>query len=126
VYHPSLPRTPRPHAEIHTDLCSIPIEPLITPYRNVDAIIAFDGSADTTYSYPNGSAMYTTYTRSRQLELNQDVKVRMPEVPSTNGFINGGLNQRPTFFGCNRTDTPIIVYVPLYPWSYYGNTSTVS
>jgi len=48
----------------------------------------------------------------------------MPSVPSVNGFINGGLNTRPVFFGCNDTDTPIIVYVPNYPWSYASNVST--
>jgi lysophospholipase len=49
----------------------------------------------------------------------------MPRVPSANGFINGGFNTRPTFFGCDANGTtPIIVYVPNYPWSYYGNTST--
>jgi lysophospholipase len=103
---------------------NIPIEPLLIPQRNVDAIIAVDASADTTYSFPNGSALRTTFERAAILEQNQDVRIRMPTVPSVNGFINGGLNTRPTFFGCNDTDTPIIVYVPNYPWSYASNTST--
>lgn len=107
---------------------NIPIEPLIIPYRDVDAIIAFDNSADTTYSWPNGSALRTTYERAQALSRNQDVSIRMPEVPSVNGFVNGGLNQRPVFFGCNATNTstPIIVYVPNYPWSTWSNVSTVS
>jgi lysophospholipase len=105
---------------------NIPIEPLLIPQRNVDAIIAVDASADTTYSYPNGSALRTTFERAAILEQNQEVRIRMPAVPSVNGFINGGLNTRPVFFGCNDTDTPIIVYVPNYPWSYASNTSTVS
>jgi len=105
---------------------NIPIEPLLIPQRMVDAIIAVDASADTTYSYPNGSALRTTFERAAILEQNQDVRIRMPDVPSVNGFINGGLNTRPVFFGCNNTDTPIIVYVPNYPWSYASNTSTVS
>jgi len=92
----------------------------------VDAIIAVDASADTEYSYPNGSALRTTFERAAILEQNQDVRIRMPDVPSVNGFINGGLNTRPVFFGCNDTDTPIIVYVPNYPWSYASNVSTVS
>jgi lysophospholipase len=90
----------------------------------MDAIIAFDNSADTTYYWPNGSALYTTYTRAAALAKDQNITLRMPEVPSTNGFINGGLNTRPTFFGCNDTTTPVIVYIPNYPWSYYSNTST--
>jgi lysophospholipase len=49
----------------------------------------------------------------------------MPQVPSTNGFINGGYNTRPTFFGCNdANDTVLIVYIPNAPWSIYSNTST--
>jgi hypothetical protein len=105
---------------------NIPIEPLLVPQRMVDAIIAVDASADTEYSFPNGSALRTTFERAAILEQNQDVRIRMPDVPSVNGFINGGLNTRPVFFGCNETDTPIIVYVPNYPWSYASNVSTVS
>lgn len=100
----------------------------MVPSRGVDAILAFDSSADTTYSWPNGSALYTTYDRSQALERSQNVSIRMPAVPSTNGFINGGWNTRPTFFGCgdNETDTTLIVYVPNYPWSDAANKSTVS
>lgn len=105
---------------------NIPIEPLLAPERMVDAIIAVDASADTTYSFPNGSALRTTFERVQIFEQTQNVRIRMPEVPSVNGFINGGLNTRPTFFGCNDTDTPVIVYVPNYPWSYASNVSTVS
>ena len=105
---------------------NIPLEPLLIPSRNVDAIIALDNSADTTYSWPNGSALRTTYERALQLETQQNVSIRMPVVPSTNGFVNDGLNTRPVFFGCNETDTPIIVYIPNYPWSYASNISTVS
>jgi lysophospholipase len=105
---------------------NIPIEPLLVPDRHVDAIIAIDASADTTYSWPNGSSLRVTYERSLQLEMQQNVSIRMPVVPSTNGFINGGLNTRPVFFGCNDTDKPIIVYIPSYPWSYAANVSTVS
>ncbi|KAI9633403.1 lysophospholipase catalytic domain-containing protein [Dioszegia hungarica] len=105
---------------------NIPIEPLLIPYRNVDAIIAFDSSADTTYSWPNGTALRQTFERAEILAQTQDVSIRMPKIPSANGFINGGFNQRPTIFGCDAQNgsTPLIVYVPNYPWSYYGNTST--
>jgi lysophospholipase len=95
------------------------------PYRNVDAIIAFDSSADTNFSWPDGTALRTTYERALVLAQNQNVSIRMPRVPSVNGFLNGGLNTRPTFFGCDSNGTtPIIVYIPNYPWSYYANTST--
>jgi lysophospholipase len=104
---------------------NVPLETLLVPYRNVDAIIAFDGSGDTNFSWPDGTAVRTTYERSVVLAQNQNVSIRMPRVPSANGFVNGGLNTRPTFFGCDSNGTtPIIVYVPNYPWSYYSNTST--
>lgn len=101
------------------------MEPLLAPERAVDAIIAADVSADTEFSWPNGSALRTTYERAMIFEQTQDVRIRMPPVPSVNGFINGGLNTRPVFFGCNTTDTPIVIYVPNYPWSYASNVSTV-
>ncbi|OCF35914.1 phospholipase B [Kwoniella heveanensis BCC8398] len=103
---------------------NIPLEPLLVPSRNVDAIIAFDSSYDTTYTWPNGTAVRTTFERAKQLAITQDTGIRMPEVPSENGFINGGYNTRPTFFGCNDTTTPVIIYVPSYPWSAAANTST--
>ncbi|KAL7420921.1 Lysophospholipase 1 [Cryptotrichosporon argae] len=103
---------------------NIPIEPLLVPARAVDAILAFDNTADNDYSWPNGSSLYTTYSRAQLLAENQNVSIRMPAVPSENGFVNGGYNSRPTFFGCNDTTTPLIVYVPNYPWSAYTNTST--
>lgn len=78
--------------------------------------------------------MYVNICSNGNGDTNMQVAIGMPEVPSVNGFVNGGLNQRPVFFGCNATATPatgnrtapIIVYIPNYPWSYYGNVSTVS
>lgn len=53
-----------------------PFEPLLIPARGVDAILAFDNSADTTYSWPNGSALWTTYQRF-------DVRFSLPHTPSS-------------------------------------------
>jgi lysophospholipase len=103
---------------------NLPIEPLLVPSRKMDAIVVFDNSGDTSF-WPNGSSLHTTYERAAALLKEQNVTLRMPEVPSPNGFVNGGLNTRPTFFGCNDTTTPVIVYVPTYPWSYPGNISTL-
>ncbi|WWC98312.1 phospholipase B [Kwoniella sp. B9012] len=103
---------------------NIPIEPLLIPFREVDAIIAFDSSYDSPYIWPNGTALRTTFERAKVLAENTGTQIRMPEVPSENGFINGGYNTRPTFFGCNDTTTPLIIYVPSYPWSSAANTST--
>jgi len=100
---------------------NVPLLPLLTPERKVDAILAFDASGDTDLTWPNGDALYTTYT---QLRNNTDFL--MPAVPSPNGFINGGYNTRPTFFGCNDDEAkkPLIVYIPNYPYSAMTNIST--
>ncbi|XAO27098.1 phospholipase B [Cryptococcus bacillisporus CA1280] len=103
---------------------NVPLEPLLIPARAVDAIVAFDASYDTNYIWPNGTALRTTYERARVLAEHENTRVLMPEVPSMNGFVNGGYNSRPTFFGCNDTTTPLIIYVPSYPWSFAANTST--
>jgi len=102
---------------------NIPLEPLLI--RNIDTILAFDNSADTTYSWPNGSAIRTTWSRAvafkEQYHLDE---LKIADIPTTNTFVNKGLNTRPVFFGCNVTDSPLVVYVPHYPWSYYSNSST--
>ncbi|WVQ72738.1 hypothetical protein IAR50_002298 [Cryptococcus sp. DSM 104548] len=103
---------------------NLPLEPFIQQTRKLDAIIAFDASGDTDTTWPNGSAPRTTFERAQVLSQYQNMQVRMPEVPSENGFVNGGFNSRPTFFGCNDTDTPMLVYIPSYPWSVASNTST--
>ncbi|EIW66264.1 hypothetical protein TREMEDRAFT_45759 [Tremella mesenterica DSM 1558] len=106
---------------------NIPVEPLLIPERAVDAILAFDSSADTPYSWPNGSSLVVTYQSAMIHTSDSSPNLRMPPVPSTNGFINGELNTRPVFFGCNDTElsSPIIIYVPSYPWSTPANYSTL-
>ena len=54
-----------------------------------------------------------------------------PAIPDQNTFVNQGLNARPTFFGCNSTNStgptgpsPLIVYLPNTPWVTYSNVST--
>jgi lysophospholipase len=105
---------------------NIPLYPLIQPQRHVDVIFAIDSSADTTYSWPNGTSLVATYERS----LNNTIEngTAFPSIPDQNTFINLGLNNRPTFFGCNVSnntgDTPIIVYLPNAPYITYSNFST--
>ena len=103
---------------------NIPFEPFLVPQREVDVIIAMDNSADTTYSWPNGSSLWTTYQKALQQAETYNIANVMPTVPSTTGFVNDGLNQRPVFFGCNETDKPLIVYLPNYPWNVYSNATT--
>lgn len=109
------------------DLQNIPLHPLIQPERAVDVIFAVDSSADTTYSWPNGTSLVATYERS----LNSSGignGTAFPSIPDQNTFVNLGLNTRPTFFGCDSSNltgpAPIVVYIPNYPYSAYSNVST--
>lgn len=107
------------------DLQNIPLHPLIQPSRHVDVIFAVDSSADTDNHWPNGTAMVATYRRSLTGLANG---TSFPSVPDQNTFINLGLNSRPTFFGCNSSNTssitPLVVYIPNTPYVYNSNVST--
>ncbi len=109
------------------DLENIPLHPLIQPARHVDVIFAVDSSADTTSYWPNGTALVATYQRSLN-SSGQANGTSFPSIPDQNTFINLGLNTRPTFFGCNSSNTthmtPLIVYLPNFPYTYQSNVST--
>lgn len=118
------------------DLENIPLHPLIQPSRHVDVIFAMDNSADTVRlngslsNWPNGTAMIATYERSIMGTINNGTL--FPAIPDTNTFIGQGLNNRPTFFGCDgsniTTDAskvpPLIVYIPNSPYTFFSNIST--
>lgn len=112
------------------DLQNIPLHPLIQPVRGVDIIFAIDSSADTTYNWPNGTALRATYDR-----INSDIgnNTLFPYVPSAETFINQRLNQRPTLFGCDAnnftlsngsTVPPLVFYIPNAPYTSLSNVST--
>lgn len=111
---------------------NIPLHPLIQPFREVDVIFAIDSSADTTTNWPNGTSLVATYERSQNSTLQN--QTRFPAIPDANTFVNLGLNQRPTFFGCDGTNgtnpgtetgtAPLIVYIPNSPYTAYSNLST--
>ncbi|CAK7568632.1 MAG: Lysophospholipase 1 [Sporothrix epigloea] len=112
------------------DLQNVPLHPLLQPVRAVDVIIAVDSSADTIYNWPNGTALRASYDRSLSDISNGTL---FPPVPDDNTFINLGLNQRPTFFGCDASNftlqngqalPPLVVYVPNAPYTAYSNVST--
>ncbi|KAJ5389652.1 Lysophospholipase [Penicillium cataractarum] len=109
------------------DLQNVPLHPLIQPERHVDVIFAVDSSADTTYSWPNGTALVATYERSLN-STGIGNGTAFPAIPDQNTFVNLGLNTRPTFFGCNSSNltgpAPLVVYVPNYPYSAMSNVST--
>ena len=114
------------------DLQNIPLNPVIQPMRHVDVIFAVDSSADTIApsapNYPNGTALIATYERSEQPIMN---RTSFPYIPGHDTFVALGLNNRPTFFGCNSSNVtegdnipPLIVYLPNSPYSFESNTST--
>ncbi|ROV95014.1 hypothetical protein VMCG_08359 [Cytospora schulzeri] len=114
------------------DLQNIPLTPLIQPMRAVDVIFAVDSSADTTYYWPNATALRASYDRSAGDIANGTL---FPPVPDANTFINLGLNNRPTFFGCDASNLtthltpglpvpPLIVYIPNAPYNTESNVST--
>ncbi len=109
------------------DLQNIPLHPLIQPVRNVDVIFAVDSSADTDFNWPNGTALVATYQRSINASGTAN-GTSFPYIPDQNTFVNLGLNTRPTFFGCDSSNTtsmtPLVVYLPNSPYVYNSNVST--
>ncbi|KAF2020866.1 hypothetical protein BU24DRAFT_438242 [Aaosphaeria arxii CBS 175.79] len=112
---------------------NIPFNPLIQPIRAVDVIFAVDSSADTVpdsaANWPNGTSLVATYQRSTNATIQNGTA--FPAIPDQNTFVNLGLNNRPTFFGCDAqnatTDAgtaPLIVYIPNSPYVYNSNVST--
>lgn len=73
--------------------------------------------------------MIATYERSLSDIANGTA---FPSVPDAQTFINLGLNNRPTFFGCDSSNfssdatavPPIVVYLPNAPYVYHSNVST--
>ena len=91
-------------------------------------IFAVDSSADTDNTWPNGTALVATYQRSLPSSGNISNHTAFPAIPDQNTIVNLGLNTHPTFFGCNSSNTtsitPLIVYIPNYPYIYHSNITT--
>ncbi|GAA5918798.1 hypothetical protein JCM1841_002740 [Sporobolomyces salmonicolor] len=114
---------------------NVPIGPLLVKAREVDFILAADSSADTDYTWPNGTSLLATAARSANYSNGY---TNFPPIPaSQDDFVSQGLNVRPTFFGCNSTTSgnmtasgsyPIVVYLPNAPAPvsdpFLTNTST--
>ncbi|CCH61362.1 hypothetical protein TBLA_0E03080 [Henningerozyma blattae CBS 6284] len=107
---------------------NIPLVPLLQKGRDLDVIFALDNSADTDENYPDGASLVATYERQFG---KQGANLSFPYVPDVNTFVNLGLNQKPTFFGCDAKNLtkldhipPLIVYIPNSKYSYNSGTST--
>lgn len=119
---------------------NIPLYPLLQPERHVDVVFAYDNSADTEFSWPDGTSLMKSYERQGQGQGNGTV---FPYVPDNATFINLNLTAKPTFFGCDAKnltslfdnhssknqsysayDVPLVVYTANRPFSYESNIST--
>lgn len=96
-----------------------PLFPLLEPARSVGVILVNDNSADTSGNFPDGSELYQTYMQAQLAGL-----TKMPVIPPAATFLSEGLNQKPTFFGCNDTSKITIVYLPNYNYTFPSGEST--
>ncbi|CAD6638928.1 EM14S01-3B_G0022350.mRNA.1.CDS.1 [Saccharomyces cerevisiae] len=108
---------------------NLPLVPLIKKERDLDVVFALDISDNTDESWPSGVCMTNTYERQYS---KQGKGMAFPYVPDVDTFLNLGLTNKPTFFGCdakNLTDLeyipPLIVYIPNSRHSFNGNQSTL-
>lgn len=94
-----------------------PVRPLIVPARELDLVIIYETSTEAEFSWNNGTTLGNT-ARSA-VEGN----IPFPTIPDVNTMVTLNLTRKPTFFGCNATDTPLVLYLPNSPWSGYSNYS---
>ncbi|KAA1085371.1 Lysophospholipase 1 [Puccinia graminis f. sp. tritici] len=97
---------------------NIPFAPLLVPAREVDAIVAFDASDDVN-GWPDGTSLKATSRRSKL--LSNDV-YPFPRIPESLSQIK---ITRPTFFGCDEPEVPLVIYIPNSP-STDGSTEATN
>ncbi|KAH9451071.1 hypothetical protein MJO28_009457 [Puccinia striiformis f. sp. tritici] len=105
---------------------NIPLNPLLTPARQIDVILAADASKDSNSTgvngegWPNGSSMINTFLRvTRVLPAGT---ANFPPVPlDTKIWEQRGFTSRPAFFGCEAPSKqgnggyPLVIYLPNSP-----------
>ena len=89
---------------------SIPLDPLLVKARHVDTIFAIDASADTDQFWPNATSLRASYARTKSIPESEQL---LPYFPDAQTFVSAGLNQRPTFFGCNASAAEVQAQMPL-------------
>ncbi|KAH0827839.1 phospholipase B [Lanmaoa asiatica] len=101
-----------------SNLEQIPLGTLFTKARAVDVVVAVDASSDDSNQWPNGTTLLTTSQRISSL-LSSSHQAFPPIPSSAQDFVSTGVNQRPTFFGCNPSqipaEYPLIIYIPNSP-----------
>lgn len=84
-----------------------PYHPLLVRARKVEVIIAIDGTADFN-NFANGSSVIHSAQRAA---LYPSV-YKFPKVPmNVTKFTTQGLVERPTFFGCEEFDAPLLIWI---------------
>ncbi|KAG0145240.1 hypothetical protein CROQUDRAFT_46067 [Cronartium quercuum f. sp. fusiforme G11] len=110
---------------------NLPLFPLLQPSRKVDIIFALDGSVNGkafdnphVHGYPNGTSLFLT---SRKLSSPEYRGYQFPKIPDAmNGsFALAGYHKRPTLFGCEDNNVPLILYLPNYFVSTLTNMPTM-
>ncbi|KAG5650185.1 hypothetical protein H0H81_000391, partial [Sphagnurus paluster] len=97
---------------------NVPFGPLFVRARGIDVIVTIEGTSDDINNWPNGSSL--VFTSRRQSTLLRSSHQQFPPIPPTvEGFIDAGVNARPTFFGCDPKrsppEFPLVVYLPNAP-----------
>lgn len=98
------------------DWQNIPLQPFLLEYRGVDAVMAFDNSADLVYLWPNASSLQYTYRRQF---LESGKEFPFPPVPTPEEYLDNKMYKQPMFLGCdaNRLSNlsrvpPMVIYFP--------------
>ncbi|KLO18693.1 hypothetical protein SCHPADRAFT_819487 [Schizopora paradoxa] len=86
----------------------IPLQPLLVKAREVDVILAIDGTNDIS-GYAAGSSVIATQNRTSFFPS----AYSFPQVPTDiNTFVGQNLTHHPTFFGCNESaPVPLLIYI---------------
>ncbi|KAH7919355.1 phospholipase B [Leucogyrophana mollusca] len=98
---------------------NVPLGNLFVKARELDVVVAIDAGADNaTNSWPNGTSPLTASERISSILSTSHQQ--FPPIPSSPAdFISTGVNQRPTFFGCdpaqNPPEYPLVIYLPNSP-----------
>ncbi|KAL4078419.1 lysophospholipase catalytic domain-containing protein [Scleroderma yunnanense] len=101
-----------------SNLEQVPFGSLLVKARGIDVVVAVDASADDPNLWPNGTSLLSTSQRISSV-LSSSHQGFPPIPSSAQSFISTGVNQRPTFFGCNPSQNPaeypLVIYLPNSP-----------